>query len=170
MNYLDKVIEFHSVFRHPINEGLENRDLNTLRISLLFEELEELALALGERDYFEKMCHNVSIEPKGDNYEDRNYVEVVDAYADIMYILAGSIISNGLEEIFNEAFRRVHESNMSKACKTIEEAEETVRAYLKDGVRAYFEEFNGLYIVYRKQDNKVLKSINYKKVDLNDLI
>ena len=169
MSKLEMLESFHKTFNHPINEGLENRKLNRLRLSLLFEELEELAEALGERECFETMCHNVSINPKGGNYEDKNDIEVLDAYVDISYILNGSVIANGFKDVFNEAFKRVHASNMSKACKTIEEAEATVKAYLRKGIATYYQEVGEYYIVYRKKDNKILKSINYNRVDLQNL-
>ena len=41
-------------------------------------------------------------------------VEVLDALADIGYILAGTIINHGMQHIYDDAFNEVHRSNMAK--------------------------------------------------------
>ena len=41
-------------------------------------------------------------------------VEVLDALADIGYILAGTIINHGMQDIFDASFDEVHRSNMAK--------------------------------------------------------
>ncbi len=71
-------------------------------------------------------------------------------------------------------FTIVHESNMSKLCKTEEEAIQTVDKYLEDyknGVTNYDSPYyykldNGLYVIKNKSTGKALKSINYIKVKL----
>lgn len=73
----------------------------------------------------------------------------------------------------DEAFNLVHESNMSKLCKTEEEAQKTVDDY-KDKYdncsspydTPYYYEKNKYYVVKNKSTGKVLKSINYKPVNL----
>jgi hypothetical protein len=77
----------------------------------------------------------------------------------------------GLGERFVDLFNEVQRSNMSKACQSLEEAEYTVKFYQdKDGTEAEIKEENGLWKVYRKSDNKVLKSINYSPADLVSLL
>ena len=41
-------------------------------------------------------------------------MEVLDALADIGYILAGTIINHGMQHIYDDAFDEVHRSNMAK--------------------------------------------------------
>ena len=41
-------------------------------------------------------------------------VEILDALADIGYILAGTIINHGMQHIYDDAFNEVHRSNMAK--------------------------------------------------------
>jgi predicted HAD superfamily Cof-like phosphohydrolase len=41
-------------------------------------------------------------------------VEILDALADIGYILAGTIINHGMQDIYDDAFKEVHRSNMAK--------------------------------------------------------
>ena len=61
---------------------------------------------------------------------------------DLQYVLSGFAVTFGLP--FDEAFKRVHESNMSKLGP--------------DGKPIY------------REDGKVLKGPNYKKPDLSDLV
>jgi hypothetical protein len=52
-----------------------------------------------------------------------------------------------------------------------EPTEATVKFYAdKDGTKAEIFEENGLWKVYRKADNKVLKSINYSPADLVSIL
>jgi len=58
---------------------------------------------------------------------------------------------------------------MSKACKTEEEAIQTISQRSKEqGEACHFEKIEeGRYIVYRTRDRKVMKSINYFRPDLS---
>ncbi|MCX2493453.1 nucleoside triphosphate pyrophosphohydrolase family protein [Pedobacter sp. PF22-3] len=146
-NSLNQVAEFHTTFKHPILESpvIPSKQRANLRISLLAEELKELQEAV----------------------ENDDLVEVADALCDLQYVLAGAIHEFGLGEKFKTLFDEVHRSNMSKACKTVEEAEQTIRFYLeKDGTESYYKEIDGLFLVFRKSDDKTLKSINYSPADL----
>ena len=56
---------------------------------------------------------------------------------------------------------------MSKACKTEEEAKETVTQRSKEqGEECHYEKVGDRYVVYRSRDRKVMKSINYFRPDL----
>ena len=91
---VDLVMEFHDTFGHPIKTDPDISDdaLNTLRIDLLKEELEELKQALEEKDI----------------------VKVLDACLDLQYVLDGAMIVWGLALYKNLGFQEVHNSNMSK--------------------------------------------------------
>lgn len=73
-------------------------------------------------------------------------------------------------ENFKTALNRVHESNMSKFCYDIKTAEKTQEFYKKQGIDTYIEPRNKMTVVYRKEDGKVLKSIEYHPVYLEDLV
>src|SRR5476651_1453468 len=149
-NSLNQVAEFHTTFKHPIiqNPAIPSKERCDLRISLLAEELKELQQAV----------------------DDDNLIEVADALCDLQYVLAGAILEFGLGEKFKELFDEVHRSNMSKACKTIEEANQTIAYYLaKDNVDAHYKEIDGLYLIYRTADNKTLKSVAYSPASLTDV-
>ena len=148
---LNQVAEFHKTFKHPILDQatIPTKERCQLRIDLLAEELKELQEAVNEG----------------------NMVEIADALCDLQYVLAGAVLEFGLGNQFKSLFDEVHRSNMSKACKTVEEAEETIAHYKSKGnVDAYFKEMDGLYLVYREGDHKTLKSVNYSPADLTGLI
>ncbi len=151
LNALSQVAEFHHTFKHPVveNPAIPSATRSQLRIDLLAEELKELQEAVQNNDL----------------------VEVADALCDLQYVLAGAVLEFGLGDKFKELFDEVHRSNMSKACKTVEEAEQTIAHYkAKDNVDAYYKEIEGLFLVYRKGDDKTLKSINYSPADLKSRI
>ena len=148
---LNQVAAFHKTFRHPVLDSpqVPSEDRCKLRVSLIAEELKELQEAINDKDV----------------------VEIADALCDIQYVLSGAILEFGMGDKFNELFDEVQRSNMSKACDTEEEAKETVDHYksAKD-TDAYYEERDGKWLVYRKGDNKTLKSINYSPADLKKIL
>ena len=148
---LNSVAEFHRTFKHPIQEQpkMPAKERAALRVSLLAEELKELQQAIDDNDMF----------------------EVADALCDLQYVLSGAILEFGLGEKFKALFDEVHRSNMSKACKTIEEAHQTIAHYLaKDNVEAHYKELDGLFLVYRTSDNKTLKSIAYSPAGIKSMM
>jgi predicted HAD superfamily Cof-like phosphohydrolase len=148
---LNQVAEFHQTFQHPIENHpiIPSRERCDLRVSLIREELNELEEAI----------------------EKKSIVEVADALCDIQYVLSGAVLEFGLGEKFSDLFDEVHRSNMSKACKTEEEARATVAYYQeKEHTESYYRKLNGMYMVYRATDHKTLKSINYSPANLNSII
>lgn len=102
-------------------------------------------------------------------FEGNNDVEVLDALADTLYTIYGMIVRFDADYVIKEAFDRVHESNMSKFCVSYEEALKTIDKYKEQGINARMRNIKGKLVVYREEDRKVLKSVNYKKVYLKDL-
>ena len=151
MNYNKMVEEFHKTFGAPILETpqIPSKERCDLRVKLLQEELDELKEAI----------------------ENNDLVEACDALCDMQYILSGSNLEFGVGDKFDELFNEVHRSNMSKACASQQEAIETLSHYKqKDGTEGYYKEVDGKWLVYRTNDNKVLKSINYSPANLKDII
>lgn len=148
---LNSVAEFHKTFKHPILDDpqIPSEDRCKLRVALIAEELKELEEAIADNDL----------------------VEVADALCDIQYVLSGAILEFGMGNKFKTLFDEVQRSNMSKTCASMEEAEATQKFYLdKDGTESYIEESDGHYLVYRKGDNKTLKSVNYSPADLKSIL
>lgn len=148
---LELVAEFHRTFKHPILPvpAIPDENRCKLRVALIAEELKELEVAILEKDI----------------------VGVADALADIQYVLSGAVLEFGLADKFKALFEEVQRSNMSKACKSEEEAQKTVQLYReKDGTECYYREELGKWLVYRKSDNKTIKSINYSPANLERIL
>ena len=148
---LNSVAAFHKTFKHPILEQprIPSEGRCKLRVSLIAEELKELEEAIADKDL----------------------VAVADALCDIQYVLSGAILEFGLGTQFKALFDEVQRSNMSKTCKDMEEAKATQAHYLaKDGTKSYIEQSDGHFLVYRKSDNKTLKSIHYSPADLKSIL
>ena len=95
MNHIvASLLEFNKAFDIPKLDSpdIGPEELIELRIKLLREEVEEYAEAARAGDL----------------------VEVIDALADIGYILAGTILNHGMQNIYDDAFDEVHRSNMAK--------------------------------------------------------
>lgn len=101
--------------------------------------------------------------------ETGDIVGVLDALCDLTYVAVGNLcMLHGLKDKFLDAFAEVQASNMSKACKTEDEAIETCRVESERiGEETHFEKHGEYYIVYRTRDRKVLKSINYFRPNLS---
>lgn len=148
---LNLVAEFHRTFKHPVlpSPALPPEERSKLRVALLDEELKELEVAILEKDI----------------------VGVADALCDLQYVLSGAILEFGLGEQFHRLFEEVQRSNMSKACKSEQEARDTVKYYHeKDGTECYYKQVGDLWLVYRLSDNKTIKSINYSPADLDGIL
>tara|TARA_B100001029_G_scaffold132234_1_gene111096 strand:+ start:4 stop:375 length:372 start_codon:yes stop_codon:yes gene_type:complete len=95
MTNFEKVGLFMKTFGQELktNSGLSSEKINSLRLSLIYEELEELKKAISDNDI----------------------VEVADALTDILYVTygAGHAFGINLDKCFNE----VQASNMSKLGK-----------------------------------------------------
>lgn len=150
LDSLNQVAEFHRTFKHPIldNPQIPAENRSKLRVSLIAEELRELEEAIADKDI----------------------VAVADALCDIQYVLSGAVLEFGLGEKFRELFDEVQRSNMSKACANESEAQATVEHYAKLGTLAYYKEIEGKFLVYRQEDDKTLKNINYSPADLKRII
>jgi len=100
--------------------------------------------------------------------EKGDIVEVLDALCDITYVSLGNgTMLHGLKDKIWPAYQEVQASNMSKACKTQEEAVNTVEVRSKEqGEPCHWEQVGDMYIVYRTRDRKVMKSLTYFRPDL----
>ena len=100
--------------------------------------------------------------------ETGDIVEVLDALCDIAYVSIGNgAMLHGLKDKLWPAYQEVQASNMSKACISEEEAQETVRVRSAEQEEpCHYEKVGDYYIVYRTRDKKVMKNINYFRPDL----
>lgn len=146
--YISEVEEFNHTFGKPNNytPSIPEEKEWMFVYNFILEELEE----------YKEAC------------QAGNIVEVLDALCDITYVATGNgTMLHGLKDKFEEAYAEVQASNMSKACKTEEEAIKTVEVRsLEQKTACHYEKVGDYYIVYRTRDRKVMKSINYFKPDL----
>ena len=173
--YIEDVAKFHKTFGHPINDKKDVIELKTrqLRNKLIFEENEELAEASDVRATFYELCKDYIAKYEanpivdGDNVDK---VEELDALCDIQYVLSGAVLALGHQENFDDAFQNVQDSNMSKGCKNEVEADATQKHYGDKGVESYVVEKDGILIVLRKEDDKVLKNVYYTSTELEKFV
>lgn len=147
--FVDEVEEFNAVMGKPNNYTpiIPEEKEWMFVYNFILEELEEYKAACQEG----------------------NIVEVLDALCDITYVSLGNgAMLHGLKDKILPAYAEVQASNMSKACKSIEEAEETILVRtLQQGEQCHYEKVGDYYIVYRTRDKKVMKNVNYFKPDLS---
>lgn len=92
---INKIIEFNKAFEIPYNTepSLVPDTTANLRFSLMHEENQEYHIA---------------------SVIDKNIVEVADALGDKLYILLGSIVAHGMQDVIVKVFNEIHRSNMTK--------------------------------------------------------
>jgi predicted HAD superfamily Cof-like phosphohydrolase len=133
MSRENSVAEFHFAMKQPINEDPIKTKTVELGFKLIAEEYaefrDEVASALAEINMHER----ISVKTKG---------RLLKELADLQYVVSGFAVRLGLP--LEQAFNRVHKSNMSKLDD--------------DG--------NPIY----REDGKVVKGPNYRPVDLEDLV
>jgi predicted HAD superfamily Cof-like phosphohydrolase len=92
---LQQLVEFHRVFGASLEErptAAVTDETIALRVSLIQEELNEYRHAAEARDL----------------------VGVADALSDLLYVVLGTYVSHGLQDVAEALFDEVHRSNMSK--------------------------------------------------------
>lgn len=151
----EKYIPFISeveTFNIVMGKEWQNRTVPTINkadakfvINFIQEELDELKEAVEKNDI----------------------VGVLDAILDITYVgLGNGALVFGLKDKIEDGYAEVQASNLSKICKTEEEANLTVVKRSKEqGRPCHWEKVGDGYVVYR-DDMKVMKNINYFKPDL----
>ena len=153
-NY-EKVLDFNKAFGVTTNQlpkyDLYDQDpkLVDYRLKLIEEEVNEFKESIVKKDF----------------------TESIDALSDILYVVYGAFTAFGVHA--DKAFDLVQQSNMSKLCKSEDEAIATVKAYESDDrydTPTYRLADDGIhYVVYNESTKKILKSINYIPVNFTSL-
>jgi predicted HAD superfamily Cof-like phosphohydrolase len=121
---IEAVREFHETFKQE--NGTEPRLIDenqfALRYNLMAEENKEYFLS----------CEN------------QDLTEIADALGDKLYILCGTILKHGMQDIIEKVFDEIHSSNMSK---------------VGDDGKAIM-----------REDGKILKGPNYFRPNLKQFI
>lgn len=152
LEVLDAIIDIKYVLLGKlIEEGIiDNEDSERKEMKRLFSHSDE---------YSKLRDLDITLSMIGSN------VCYSSTYVDVIGYLFGFT-----QDQMNEAFKRVHENNMSKFCKSFSEALLTVDDYANQGIETLHEQVGDYYVIYRKSDKKIMKSIQWTPVDLNDLI
>jgi predicted HAD superfamily Cof-like phosphohydrolase len=149
----EMVREFHEVFGHPTEDKptLNTKANQKLRCQLIREELYEL----------EEACMNEDI------------VGIGDALGDILWVTLGGFEVFGMAgDIGNQIMQTIYKSNMSKLCKTVDEAKKFIdETAEEDGPKYGYEEIDtgkvALYWLYGEKAGKIAKGPHYKEPDLS---
>lgn len=121
---IEAVREFHETFKQEngVKPRLLNENEYALRYNLMAEENKEYFMA----------CENMDL------------TEIADALGDKLYILCGTILKHGMQDIIDKVFDEIHSSNMSKVGE------------------------DGKAIM--REDGKILKGPNYFRPNLKQFI
>ena len=150
--FISEVEEFNAVMGKPNNYTpvIPNEKEWMFVYNFILEELEE----------YKHACETGDI------------VEVLDALCDITYVSLGNgAMLHGLKDKVWPAYQEVQASNLSKACISEEEAQETVRVRSAEQEEpCHYSKVGDYYVVYRSRDSKVMKNINYFRPNLKQFL
>jgi predicted HAD superfamily Cof-like phosphohydrolase len=107
--------------------------------------------------------NNIIVELENEKQE-KNLSNIVKLITSLLYYSYKMGIYIGIN--LDESFTIVHDSNMSKLCRTIDEAEDTVKWYKENQTRYDSpnyrkSDYGDYYVVFNEYTGKILKSINY---------
>jgi len=132
--HINQVKKFHEAFGIKNNVEPTNLDFDEtmLRLKLIIEECGEYEKAALEGDL----------------------VEVADALGDSLYIIFGTILRHGMQDIIVKVFNEIQNSNMSK---------------LDENGKAIINGENGV-MDHSRPVGKILKSDQFKEPDLKKIL
>lgn len=144
---IQEIKEFNLTSGLVPRSDFSDKEFVRLKLGLIKEETKEIEEAIEANDK----------------------VELLDGILDLLYVTIGLAVSYGLDGVLEEGFQRVHDSNMSKFCSTKLEAIASVAAYKEKGIETHTKQVGSKWVIFRTEDGKVLKSIAYTPVNLEDL-
>ena len=172
---LESIIEFQKAGGHTVAYSTENHTPSVkdreLRLSLIFEELSELADAYGMNKVFTDMCEeHLHLTAEIENTFEFNKVEALDALCDLSVVVNGGYCISGFTDIAEEAYDETMRSNMSKFCYSLDEALATIAG--KEDWTYRVTNINGrdVYVFLRKSDGKILKGKSFFVPDYSKLL
>lgn len=158
--------------RYPVKPGYILRDTLFLCLSLMLEELYEIASQTG-RSTFDRF--KALVDKYQSKYKDvdgqYNNAELLDGLIDLEYVQKNAVILWGFAGIYAEAWEMVHSANMSKFRMTEQQADRTIAEL---GVLQPTHEFRKEQGTYGwtvlRDDDKIMKPIPFRAPDLNTLL
>jgi predicted HAD superfamily Cof-like phosphohydrolase len=157
-----------------------NRQLELFKSVPFVDEVEEFNDLMNKPNNYEptipeekewKFVYNFileELEEYREACEQGDIIGILDALCDITYVSLGNgTMLHGLKDKIWDAYQEVQRSNLSKACSSEEEAEQTVKQRsIEQNEPCHYERAGDKYIVFRSSDRKVMKNINYIKPNL----
>lgn len=132
---LSLLVDFMTAMGQPVSQGWENLEGIKLGLKLIEEETEEF------REAVENLFENTE-GGEGEDVLNKSREDLAKELTDLLYVCHWTAATIGID--VNEAFRRVHASNMSKLGP--------------DGKPV------------KREDGKVLKGPGYHAPDLSDIV
>ena len=200
MNYQEKVKEFQLLSGQPVSDTPREltKEEYDFRDTLLREEIRELQYAIVDENRIEildALCdikyvndgtanqmgikqndeeleidfnHPINLKLALDFFE---YSDITTRVNDVNRAVYSLVYRFDLSlKNFKTALYRVHESNMSKFSNDVKTAERTKEFYKKQGIDTYIEPREKKFVIYRSEDGKVLKSVDFWPPKLDDLV
>jgi predicted HAD superfamily Cof-like phosphohydrolase len=92
-----------------------------------------------------------------------NHVNILDTgeFTKIVYVAIYAFENKFPQVSILDCFNEVHRSNMSKFCRSIQQAEETRQKYSRDKIETEIFKKGRYWIVKKKVDGKTLKSVDF---------
>lgn len=140
---VEKLEEFNKVFDIPYAENPTN--ISEKGYKLRYELMKE------ETDEYKQAC------------KDDNLVEIADALGDQLYILVGTILAHGMQNVITKVFDEIHRSNMTKlpACENYTSNDGNCQ---DPDCTLYHRK------PLRREDGKIIKGPLYEKPKLVDIV
>jgi predicted HAD superfamily Cof-like phosphohydrolase len=163
-------IDFDALPQQPY--AIYDKDTNNFKIfnddvAVLNSVLKDIDLNVNVVD---QIVASVSSTYTTEMYE-RCFYKVIHTL-DTLEALAHTLASLFGVDIY-ACFAEVHRSNMTKLCKTEEEAKLTVDKYNSDPENRYepaYRQYGGYWVMYNKKDSKIIKSMNWELPDLKKVL
>lgn len=154
---LTRTQHLQKVFDNPVPDKIDiTADKLNNCYSQIEEELDELSQIIADL-YFGKL----------DKDSKELVDEVSDVANDLIEYIQQMVIQCGLKEKVERDSYAIYENNLTKVCKTEEDARKTLEMYLEKGVECEAtKNFEGDYVVKRVSDGKVMKPWDFKSVEL----
>lgn len=189
---INLVLDWRSTFGLLVDGGGSESDI-TLSKSLIEEELEEYIQAVLEEDRIEQLdaigdlffvavqlecMYRKPIYKSTELNRSTIYtaIESLLSQEDNSFSRVVEVLNNLSKQLnvnLHDLVQEIYNSNMSKLCKDEQTAQETVENYKKKGIETYYKVCttdSSKYIIYRSEDNKVLKSVDFVEPDIQKLL
>ena len=182
-NYLNDKLNLMKEANKNLDLDLQRTNTNFTNLKLLIKTMTGINNIynindLGEHLQKDNNIFNITLK-EINNYtnflnkgiENKNFKLIEEALSNLLYEVYKFGYFSGID--LDHSFDIVHKSNMSKVCKSEEDAKKTLEWYTKNNdvykTPSYKSSEYG-FIIYNKDTGKILKSIYYNKTDFSEML